>query len=214
MKAPANSAPTDTGSGAKLPFLHLHLGVYAREHVAHEDEHGRRRDDLAQCPGGADYAGGELRVVAGAHHGRQGDQPHGDHRCADDAGRGREHGADEHYGDAEAAAQVAEELAHRQQQLLGDAGAFEHHAHEDEQRHRHQHLVGHGADVAVGERAEVRWIEDAQAHAQGAEDERRAGEAEGDGEAEHQRTDDGEEHHAGQDLSEQDCSHDAGSSRR
>jgi hypothetical protein len=47
----------------------------------------------------------------------------------------------------------AEQPPHGLQQFAGDARALQHHAHEDEQRHRDQHLVGlvHQAEDAVVE---------------------------------------------------------------
>ena len=46
-----------------------------------------------------------------------------------------------HDRNAEAAAQRAEQPAHRLEQVLGDARALQHHAHEDEQRDRQQHSL-------------------------------------------------------------------------
>ena len=80
---------------------------------------------------------------------------------------------------AEPAAQRAEQLAHGREQRLGDPRALEHHAHEDEQRHRHQRLVGHGAEVAAGQRREDRRVEHAERHAERGEQQGDAGQREG-----------------------------------
>jgi hypothetical protein len=193
--------------GSEVALGHLHLGVDARQHVAHEDQHRGRRDDLTERARRADDAGGELGVVAGAHHGRKRDQAHGDDRRADHARRGRKQGADDDDGDSETAAQVSEELAHRQEQLLGDLGPLEHHAHEDEERHRDQHLVGHEADVAPCQRTEIGGVEHTQPHAGQPEHQRHAGEGEGHREAQHEEADDAEEHQPGEDLAEEDGIH-------
>src|SRR5690554_2122075 len=49
------------GLRREVPLRHLHLRIDARQHVAHEDQHGGGGDDLAQRPGGTDDPGGEPR---------------------------------------------------------------------------------------------------------------------------------------------------------
>ena len=78
----------------------------------------------------------------------------------------------------------AEELAHREQQVLGDAGALEDEAHEDEDRDRHQGLVRHHAEVAGREADQQDRVEVAEQVAEAREQERGAGERESDREAE------------------------------
>ena len=194
-------------AGREVALGHLHLGIDPRKHVPHEDQDGRRRDDLAQRPRGADHARGQRRFVAGAHHGRQRDQTHGHHRGPDHAGRGRQHCAHDHHGNRKAAAHVAEEFAHGHEELLGDLRSFEHHPHEHEEWHRHQHLVGHVTNVAVRQRAEVGGIEDPEVHANGAEDQGRPREGEGHREAQQQKADDAYEHEAGEKFSDEDRVH-------
>ena len=80
--------------------------------------------------------------------------------------------------------------------------SLEDNAHEDEERDGDQDLVGHEADIAVGERAEIGWVEDAEPHAHGAEHQRNAGQREGDGKAQHEEADDAEEHRAGENLAQ------------
>jgi hypothetical protein len=161
----------------------LRLGVGALQDVAEEHERDRGRDDLAERAGGTDRAGGELGVVAGLEHGRQREEAHGDDGGADDAGRGGEQRADDGDRDGEAAPDPGEQHAHGLQELIGDAGPLQHHPHEDEERDRDQHLVDHGAEVARRQPAEEAEVEDAEPPADAGEDERRAGEREGDRES-------------------------------
>ena len=56
------------GRGRKVALGHLNLCIDAGQHVAHENENGRGRDDLAQGSRGADNAGSKLRIIAGAEH--------------------------------------------------------------------------------------------------------------------------------------------------
>src|SRR5690606_20054013 len=84
----------------------------------------------------------------------------------------------------------------------GDARALQDHAHEDEERNRDQHFVGHRAEVAVGERSEVGRIEDAEIHAYRAEAERDTGQRKRDREPEHEEADDAKEHQAGEKLAD------------
>ena len=124
------------------------------ELVAEQHQHGRGRQDLRERRGRRHRAGGEALVVAVAQHRRQRDQRDGDDGGADHALGGGEQHADQHDRDAEAAGQRAEQPAHRFEQILGDARALQHHAHEDEQRDREQHRVGHHAEDALRQRVE------------------------------------------------------------
>jgi hypothetical protein len=74
--------------------------------------------------------------------------------------------------------------------------ALQHHAHEDEERHRDQHLVDHVAGVAAGQRAQVRHVEHAELHGDDGEEKRGARQREGHREAQHQKADHAEEHQA------------------
>jgi hypothetical protein len=110
---------------------------------------------------------GDRRVVAALEHGGQRQQPHGHDGGADDAGGGRQQRADDAHRIAEPAAQAAEQQRHGIEQLLGDLRALQHDAHEDEQRHRDQHLVGHDAEDALREGAEDGEVEDTEASGRG-----------------------------------------------
>ena len=62
-------------------------------------------------------------------------------RRRDHAGRRREQRADEDHRVGEAAADRAEQLADRVEQVLGHAAALEDQPHEREERHREQRVV-------------------------------------------------------------------------
>ena len=145
------------------------------ELVAEQHQHRRRREDLRQRRGRRDRAGGKRLVVAVPQHGRQHDQAHRHRRSADDAFGGGEQHADEDHRNAKAARQRAEQPAHGFQQILGDARALQHHAHEDEERDGEQHVVGHDAENALRQRAKEREIMTARGRAGGGEEQRHAG---------------------------------------
>ena len=109
--------------------------------IGQDDEYDGRRDDLPQGARRGDGAGRQGRGIFVAHHHREGDQPHGDHRRPDDARGRREQRADEHHRDAEAAGDRPEKLGHGDQQILGNLGSLQHDAHEDEQRDGDQRVA-------------------------------------------------------------------------
>jgi hypothetical protein len=65
-----------------------------------------------------------------------GEEAEGDDRGADDAGGGPEQHADGDDRDAHAARYPAEQVADDVDELLGQPGLLQHHAHEDEERDR------------------------------------------------------------------------------
>ena len=148
----------------------VHVADRAAELVGHDDEHERGRNDLRQRAGGRDDAGGDAPVIAVAQHDRQRDQPHGNDRGRNHAGGGREQRADEDHRIGEAAAHGAEQLADGVEQILRHAGAFEHQAHEGEERDRQQRVVAHHAVDAVGQRLQEIGDEQAELDADQAED--------------------------------------------
>ena len=87
-------------------------------------------------------------------------------------------------GDRQPAAQRAEQPPHGLQQVLGDAGALEHDAHEDEQRNGDQHVRGHDAEDALAQRAEQRDLKHPEQPAEARKQHGDAGQGEDDGEAE------------------------------
>ena len=161
----------------------LRLLIGRRQHLAQDDQHRRRRDDLPERAGGADAARGEARLVAVPHHGRQRDQPHGDDGGTHHA-RGRpQQRADQGDGDGEAPAHAAEQAAHGFDQLGRDVRTLEHQPHEDEERDRDQRVAGHGAEDALRQRAQQKGIEGAQQRAEPAEENGAAGQHEDHGDA-------------------------------
>ena len=80
--------------------------------------------------------------------------------------------------DAKPAAQRTEQPGHGLEQFLGDLRTLQHHAHEDEQRDRQQHLVGHHPEDALRQRAEQADIHHAGEMADHRERERHAAERE------------------------------------
>ena len=154
-----------------------------REDVAQQHQDDRGGDDLAERAGGADHAAGEARIVA-LEHGRQGEQAHGDHGRADDAGGGRQQHADQGHREAESAAQGTEQAGHGIEQVFRHPRTLQHHSHKDKERHRDQDLVGHDPEEPVGRLQEGRSKKPAAAE-QG-ESQGGAGEREGHREAQQQ----------------------------
>jgi hypothetical protein len=74
---------------------------------------------------------------------------HGHHGRADDPGGGGEEGAHDHDGDGQTARQRAEDPRHGGQKLLGDLGAFQRDAHQDEHQNRQQRLDRLARDDAL-----------------------------------------------------------------
>ena len=143
QQRPREEIADGDGIGREVAHLHLRLLVGAGELVAEDDEHDGGRNDLAERTGRRDAAAGERRRIAVPQHRRQRHQPHGDDGGPDDAGGGGEQRADQRDRERQPAVHPPEQAAHRFQQVFRDARALQHHAHEDEQRHGDQHLVGH-----------------------------------------------------------------------
>ena len=106
-----------------------------------DDQQNARRDQDAEAAAGADHAGRQLDVVAGAQHRRERQQAHQRHHRADDAGRGREHRAGEQRRHRERAGHVLHRELQRIEQPVENVRALDHVAHEQEQRHRGQHVA-------------------------------------------------------------------------
>ncbi len=148
-------------------------------------------------------------IVAIAHHHRQRDEAHGDHRGRDRAGDGAEDGADDDHRIAQPAPNAAEELAEAIEQILGEAALFEDDAHEGEERDGEQQLVGDDAIELVGEVAHEVGIDQPQLDGDDAEEQADGGEREGGRVADHQKQDEPAEHHRRQILA-QDVDHCSG----
>ena len=80
-------------------------------------------------------------VVARAQHRGQGDQPHRGDRGSCDTGGGCHQAADQHHRQGQAAAELAQQLAHVFQQPFGDARDLQHRPHEHEGGNRQQREV-------------------------------------------------------------------------
>ena len=108
-----------------------------------DDQHDRRRDQNPQRAAGADHAGCEALVIIRLGHGRKRQQSHQGHDGADDPAGRREHGAGNQGGDGHGARQVPRRHLQCVKQLVDDVGAFDHVAHEQEQRNGDQRVVFH-----------------------------------------------------------------------
>ena len=97
----------------------IHVAHRPAELVGHDDEDERRRHDLRQRAGSGNRACCDRLVVAVTRHDRQGDKPHGDHGCSDDAGGCGQQCAHENDRIGETAADRTEKLADRVEQVLG-----------------------------------------------------------------------------------------------
>ena len=146
---------------ARAPGAGVHVADRAAELVGQHDQHERRRDELGDGARGRDDAGREFHVVAVAHHDRQRDEAHRDHRGGDRAGDRAEDRADHDHRIAEAAAHRAEQLAQAVEQILGEAAALEDRAHQREERDREQRVVREDAEHALGQRLHEAEVEEA-----------------------------------------------------
>ena len=106
-----------------------------------DDQQDAGRNEDSEAAAGAHDAGGEFDIVAGAQHGGECQQPHQRHHRADDAGRGREHRAGRQRRHRKRAGNVLHRELQRMEQAIENVGALDQIAHEQEQRHRHQHVV-------------------------------------------------------------------------
>ena len=167
------------------------------ENVGEQDENEARRDNLAERARGADHSAGEALVVAAPQQRRQGEQAERHHGRADDAsGRAHQH-ADHDDADAEPAAQVAGGVRDHLHQIFGQPRLFEHHAHEHEQWHGDQRVVGHHAEDTVGQQ-----IEQAGTEADIAENQSGGGERESHRNAGHQKSEERHQHQQREQLVE------------
>ena len=162
-----------------LPQLRLLVG--ARQHVTQQYEDDRRRDDLAEGSRRTDRAGRHSRVVAAPQHDRQGQQAHGDHGRADDSRARREQCAHHDHGYGEPPPDPAEELSERVEQVVCDAGTFQHQTHEHEQGDRDQRLVVHHAEDPARQGLEIGHVEDAEDRTEAREDQGHSSQGECDG---------------------------------
>ena len=130
------------GLRRKDSLAQLCLLVGVGEHVSQQNQRDGRRNDLTEGSCGTDGAGGEFWIVPLFEHGGQRHQTHGYHGCADDAGAGGHQHAHHHYRQPETTAQGTHQSGQAFEQKLGNARFFQDHAHEDEQGHCNQGLVG------------------------------------------------------------------------
>jgi hypothetical protein len=133
-------------------------------------------------------------LVAVTQHDRKGDHAHGDHRCPDHAGRGREQGTNEYHRHGQAATDRSEELADGLQQVFRELGFLQHGAHEDEVGDGEQDAVAHDSENAVGHRVEEVEVEEVHPNSDGRKDDGRTSECEGHGIAAENKDQDCAEH--------------------
>ena len=124
----------------------IHLGDRSED----DHDHGRR-NDRAERAAGADGAGDEPLVVGVAQHHRNREQADHGFRRAHHAARGGEDHAQDDGADRQAAGEPARPHVDRLEQPLRDARALHQRAHEDEQRHRAEHVGGRHLIDLLGE---------------------------------------------------------------
>ena len=126
----------DDGGGKQIGHRHF-------QHRPHDHQHDRRRDQDSEGAAGGNGARGQLHVVARPVHGLGRHDAEDRHRCADDAGGGREDGGDEQHRDVERAAGAGEHQLDGAEQPLHQPRLLHQDAHEDEERHRRECLLQH-----------------------------------------------------------------------
>ena len=141
----------------------VHVADRLAELVGHHDQHQRGRHQLGDGAGCGEHAGNVANIVAVAEHHRHRDQRHGDDLRRHRAGDRAEDEADDDDRITEAAADRAEQLAHRIQHVFGETAALEHRAHEREEGDREQQFVGkHAAEDAAGNGLQEVHVEEAE----------------------------------------------------
>ena len=125
-----------------------------------DDEEDAGRDQNPEAAARAHHAGGELDVVARPQHGGEGQQPHQRHDRADDAGRGREHRAGDQRRHRQRAGDILHRELQRMEQPVENVGALDHIAHEQEQRHRGQHVARRDLEGLLHQQREDAVLED------------------------------------------------------
>src|SRR5262245_47236541 len=145
---------------ARAPGAGVHVADRAAELIGEDDQHQRRRDQLGDRSRRRDHAGRVLHVVAVAHHHRQRDETHRDHRRRHRSGDRAEDRPDDDHRVAEASAHRAEQLAEAVEQVLGEAAALEDRAHQREEGDREQSVVGEDAEHALGQRLHQAEVEE------------------------------------------------------
>ncbi len=121
--------------------IQLHHRYACRRAV--DDQQHRRRNQNTQTSASGDGAGTDLDVVAGLQHCRKSKQPHQRHDRADDAGRGRKYRARDNRCHRERAGHARHRQMQASKQLFDQIRALDQVTHENEQRNRDQHIVGH-----------------------------------------------------------------------
>lgn len=129
----------------------------------------------------------KLHVVLALQHDRQRHQADHHHRGADDAGGRGQDRAHHRDREREPPGRPPQQDLQAVEQVGGDAGSFQHRAHEDEHRDRHQHQVVGDTPDAQRQVEELDDVEDVQRHADEAEGQPHAAQNEAHGEAREQQ---------------------------
>ena len=148
MSAPAKQV-TDGDDTCAIAGSHCGRLIGIGHGIREQDQHNAWRDDLTERSAGSNRAGREFGIVALLQHGRQRNQSHRDHRCANNARGGSEQGAHDHYSIAEAAAHPREQTARCMQQIIRDFRTLQDDAHQDKERDGNQDLIFHRSKNAA-----------------------------------------------------------------
>ena len=197
MIAPTNRSPHGNGLRIEDIQLQLRLLIGAGQDIPEKHQGDGGRNDLTQRAGGADGARGYAAAVARAQHTRQRQQTHGHYRGADDSRTGREQHAHEHHGDRQTPAEAPEQRRHAVEQLFRNPRFFEGDSHEHKEGNGDQGEIVHRAEQAPGQRFQKCGIEASGNRSDGGEQQRRTGEGEGHGIAEHKQQTDCRKHAQG-----------------
>ena len=126
----------------------VHITHRLAELISQHHQNQRWRDDLGDRARSCDHAGGQLHVVAIAHHDRQRNHAHRNHRCRHRAGDRTEHRTHDDDRVSQTAGHRPKELPHAFEQVFGQTAAFENRPHEGEKGDGQQQLVGQNAEDA------------------------------------------------------------------
>ena len=148
----------------------IHVAHRSAQLVGQHDQHQRRGKRLCQRARCRDGAGGNRPVVAIAQHDGQRNQTHRNHGGRHHPRGGGEQGTHQNHGHAQTAPDGTEHLADGFQQVFGHAAAFQHDAHDREERDRQQSVVLHDAEHTQRQGVEQNGRKKAQFHADQAEE--------------------------------------------
>ena len=120
------------------------------DHRAHDHQHDARRNQHSQRAAGSDGTGIEPCAISAFHHDRRRHDAEDGDCGANDPGRRGEQGSHRQNHDVERSLYRGQQKLKSMKQAVHEAGPLKDVSHEQEQRHRSQKRLGHGAEHLIG----------------------------------------------------------------